>query len=427
MEKIMKYILNVKYLGLIKSLSLKKETEKQIILGIEKEGKKSFAGKKIEDITKPLYRYGIYCSLEDVKGFIFLINFEYLANPTLEIHEEKLVFTYDEIDASASKITFPDNTRGCFNYSTRGFVNTLDENILTQVDYDLKGLHAQTAGIHNRTFAPYDGSQSGKYKHLNFVLNDMSCYLHLAQQTELSSEIQKAFTALFGKEYVEKWLNFIESDTPKIDKLDGYCKQITVPFDDDYVLLTPMFNHHVLQMTNELRYEKDKVVDLVQKQLGGTKPGNVSYTNLLASGSLNQFNMSFPKKTQSGRNQAYILFNKGVIPLYELKDRFVNLRDILANENIPNQNKTKAIQYAVRTLLTYITDKTGELLGFNSEVDGPYLEDLQNNYFGKTNKSSRLNFWLELFYRSMRANKSAKSIMTDEVVKEIENEVQKNV
>ncbi|WP_130536746.1 hypothetical protein [Thiomicrorhabdus indica] len=412
---------------LIDQLNFKQELKDKILKDLQKSQQCLFKAKKIEDVVKPLYREGVECSPDNVKGFIYLSNFEKLQDPVLTIFESHWVLEFNEI--KNHQTVFPEKTRGCHNFTNRGFINTEDSSLFKpNARASLKGISSFTLGVNQRTFAPYDGSQSGVYKHLNLVLNNQSLYVHLANHSELEAEILMSLQAIYGKPYVQSLQDYLSHPAPEITEVDGYSKQITVPFNNGYVLVSPVFNHHNLQVFSRLRYEKGKLIDLNEKFLGGTKPGNVSYTNLLGGGALNQFKMPFPKESAANQRALYVLATKGHLVLSELRGLLNQAAKVMSNSEIPKLQREKMAQQSSWLLLQFAVSQV-EMLWLNQEnfpIKPALLQIFQGIFAPKSKglgKADVMAFWQELILQSMRNQDYAKACLTEQFVTALKEEV----
>lgn len=420
---------------LINELRLNKQMAEKVRKSTEDGGSLILKGKKIEDVTKPLYRNGVSdLTPDEINFFLYLSNSDKLLDPRLEIKSSEIAF---EFELSETPVAFSKDFKGAFNFSTRGFINTDHSSLLVSDEPEefLKNdLSSVAFGLVPLTFSPVDSSKSGTYKHLNLALNGKSAYHYLCYEPASPeySLIVKVFDTIFGKKYVKSLLHYIETMDNRVKQIDGYSKQVLMPYGTDYISISPMFNHHVLGQINNLKYESAKVANLSEKLLGGTQPGNISYTNQLQKGESTQFNMSFPSLKSINSRSLFVLGSNGVLVLKDEWPFIEKNLNLLLNPEVPNENKKRSSEILATNLVKFANGKLEELWSFKEDftITKPLMNYLQSVYekgsiktISSLTKTERAEFLANLIFSSLRRNKKTKEVLTEHFVSTINNEV----
>ncbi len=389
--------------------------------------------KKLKDIENALYR----CGLDVDEGLIFFIhlaNSAYLEKPILTISQKDCVLEFAKYNHT---YTHPPEFKGVFNYSNRGFINTLDSNFLvTDLVPEMKGIQASTLGLSHQTFTPVDAAKIKIYKHFNFPVNGKSIALWLIdEESETKTAINKAMLAIFKPGYLsDAKQSILDSEDAHPDSIDGYSRQILMPRSDgSYCSISPIFNHHTLSFMSKLKFIEAKVATFNEKNLGGTQPGNISSTVHLYGGVLALFVMGFPKPSSAQSNALFNFATKGLLNLYEFKDSLTTYKQTYLNSEVPNQVKRKMESRFASRITQFFFSRLDGLL---SEHEGYPLNESFKRYYGlnegllqgsSMNRVERFAFISNLIFHAFRQKDFSKEALTPEIVKAIETEVMKNV
>ncbi|MFC4700969.1 hypothetical protein ACFO4O_12420 [Glaciecola siphonariae] len=385
---------------------------------------------KIDDYVKTLYRNGVAVDVrsssvqQDLNFWLHLSCVDALEKPELVLEESAVLLSF----ASYNGKSFPNNFAIPSNFSNRGFINTGDSSFLAEpIESSLKGISSSTLGLQTKTFSAVDGSNSKKYRHFNLFINDVSLFLHLKEKSELSRYISDSFIKLFGKEYCQDLSKYFTKPS-EITYVDGLSKQINIPYNGGYISLSPVFNHNVLPRLNRLKYVKQKRAHLTSKNLGGTKPGNISYTALLEGGSLTSFNMSFPNKSSLNQRMEYLFATKGLMDLRGLKQQITTCVDLQTKEGI-NKVVNSLRSKIARQLVRFAKSQLSSLAHFEQDIQNDLVACLVA--WQKSPKQEQMNLaeyherLFDLIISNLKSYRQvdAQSLLTQEMNIAIRNEV----
>ena len=348
-----------------------------------------------------------------------------LEKPKLSLSTEKIELSFDSFVAKK----FPDNFIPPSNFTNRGMVNTGHTCISESTSTPYFGVTSESLGLKKQTFSTVDGSQSLIYRHLNLSLNNQSIWFQLQKNSEWSDLIFTVYFSILGEEYIDNIRVELLKESSE-DSLDGLSKQFLLPHSEyEYLAISPMFHHGILAKLNRMKYTPGKVCDFKTKTLGGTKPGNISYTVSLERGALSQFCMPFPKETSRNDKRLYILATKGVLDLSESIESLENYQLLLTSNGI-----NKVLRRKEQLLAYYLCKHCLFQLDSLSDSD---IKVTQESIITLTNPSSRndLNRADEMFllnnliFSSIRNHKGLEHqrLLTTQLVDAIQAEVAKHV
>jgi len=429
----MKVALNYGASDFFEKVALKPFTRKKLEEQLEKKRERAHepdnAGlhekglNKINEHLKSMARNGVHCANDqELEFYVHLSLTHALKNPVFSIKLHSVELEFEEYIPQQ----FPKNFTSPVNYSNRGFINTDDMGLLVDdIPRSLSGVSAQTLGIAATTLSPVDGSQVNQYRLFNYVINGQSVWFHLKRNTPPASKIKAIYAKVLGAEYI-KDLEEVLTDTTKTTAVDGLSKQILIAHSQHgYLSVSPSFNHNMISLSNKLKYAKGKLASFTKQQIGGTKPGNVSYQALLEQGELNQFSMRFPEVSNKPTRKQNVLAKQGILDIQSSVDSCQRCIAMYGQSGINQQIKT----LEERIAYYLVSNATEQLLLLNeSEIEVTHattaavLARWQDPLYVKTECRNAMK---NLILKNLREHKQfdASDLLSNNFINALEKEI----